>query len=226
MNAEIANNNSKLVVPGLAGELKTVKAGEKTALPETLKLYAADGSVTDETVTYQLKDSALSKTVTLKNGNILVPAGSGLTQVELTATAGSNSADVTVQVVEKTYTYNIYFYDSIEAHMSTDAADIWMWENNGKNLPVGKFTELVTLDDGNQWLKATVTTSATDIGFIPRSAGEWKWQTANFNYNNKDKQDEVSLYVVNGDETVYTKLPEIKEARNRYVVVELSLIHI
>lgn len=220
LNAEIANGNSKLVVPGLASESKTVKAGEKTALPETLKLYAADGSVTDETVTYQLKDSALSKTVTLEDGNIRVPAGSGLTQIELTATAGSETAIVTVQVVEKMYTYNIYFYDSIEAHMSTDAADIWMWENNGKDLPVGKFTELVTLDDGNKWLKATVTTSATDIGFIPRSAGEWKWQTANFNYNNKDKQDEVSLYVVNGDETVYTKLPEIKEARNRYVVVE------
>lgn len=220
LNGEIINNNSKLVVPGLAGQSETVKAGEKTALPQTLKLYAADGSVSDESVTYQLKDSSLEKKVTLEDGNILVPAGSGLTQVELTATAGSETAIVTVQVVEKMYTYNIYFYDSNEAHMSTDAADIWMWENKGGNLPVGKFTELVTMEDGNQWLKATVTTSATDIGFIPRSAGEWKWQTANFNYNNKDKQDEVSLYVVNGDETVYTELPEIKEARKRYVVVE------
>lgn len=220
LNTETADGNSKLIVPGLAGESVTVKAGETTALPQTLKLYAADGSASDEAVTYQLKDSSLNTKVTLSDGNILVPAGSGLTQVELTATAGSETAIVTVQVVEKMYTYNIYFYDSNEAHMSTDAADIWMWENKGGNLPVGKFTELVTLEDGNQWLKATVTTSATDIGFIPRSAGEWKWQTANFNYNNKDKQDEVSLYVVNGDESVYTSLPEIKEARKRYVVVE------
>lgn len=217
-NSEILDGNSKVVVPGLENKKLEVTAGEELTLPK-LTLYLADGTTKEENVTYTLKEA--NSKVSLKDGKLSVEKNSGIKEIKLEAKAGNETSEVTVNVVEEQYTYNIYFYDQkFPERVNVGAADIWMWEDGGGNLPVGTFTEKVKLADGNEWLKAEVVTSAKSIGFIPRSVGAWTWQTENHYYNNADGKKTVDLYVVNGDKNTYTSLPEIKELRERYVVVE------
>lgn len=220
-NESFIGENSKVVVPGLSADTVEAIAGEAKQLPETLKLYKADGAETDEIVTYSLKDSSLGEKVTLKGNTISVKKGSGIKTVALLATAGSETSEVTVNVVESIYTYNVYYYDSTAEHMDITKADIHNWEVGGKaDLPVGNFNELVKLSDGNNWLKGTIKTSAKNIGMIVRSYGEWKWQTDNHLYNNENEAKSTDIYIVFGDKNTYTQLPEIKEQRKRYVMVE------
>lgn len=216
------NGDSKVVVPGLSAATVEAIAGKAQQLPETLKLYKADGTETDEIVTYSLKDSSLGEKVTLKGNTISVKRGSGITTVTLLATTtGSETSEVTVNVVESIYTYNVYYYDSNAEHMDIAKADIHNWEVGGKaDLPVGTFNEVVKLTDGNNWLKGTIKTSAKNIGMIVRSFGEWKWQTDNHLYNNENEAESTDIYIVYGDKNTYTQLPEIKEQRERYVMVE------
>lgn len=75
-------------------------AGKNFELPKTLKLYNNDGTSSDENVSYTLKDLSLSDKVTLTDKTINVKKGSGITTVELTATAGNETSDVIVNVVE------------------------------------------------------------------------------------------------------------------------------
>ncbi len=219
-NESTIDGNSKVVVPGLSVATVEAIAGKEKQLPETLQLYKADGTATAETVTYSLKDSSLNKMVTLNGNTISVKKGSGIKTVALLATAGSETSEVTVNVVESIYTYNVYYYDSNAEHMDITKADIHNWEVDGKNLPVGTFNEVVKLSDGNNWLKGTIKTSAKNIGMIVRSFGEWKWQTDNHLYNNENEAESTDIYIVYGDKNTYTQLPEIKEQRERYVMVE------
>lgn len=214
------DGNSKVVVPGLSVDTVEAIAGKAKQLPETLKLYKADGTETDEIVTYSLKNSSQAENVTLDNGNITVKKGSGIQTVTLIAAAGSETSEVTVNVVESIYTYNVYYYDSTAEHMDITKADIHNWEVGVGDLPAGKFDEVVTLDDGNKWLKGTIKTSVKNIGLIVRSGADWKWQTDNHLYNNENEAASTDIYIVYGDKNTYTHLPEIKEQRERYVMVE------
>lgn len=121
------------------------------------------------------------------------------------------------------YQYTVYYYDATAAHMSTEATDLWAWEVGGGNIGPFSFSECETLSDGNSWLKASFTSSATEIGLIPRSAGSWDWQTGNHYISNTDKASEMTVFIVYGDDSnTYTEIPSIKEVRNRYVVVEYN----
>lgn len=219
-NDSTFNGNSKVVVPGLSVATVEAIAGNEKQLPETLQLYTADGTVTDEKVTYSLKNNSQTENVTLKNGTITVKKGSGIKTVALLATAGSETSEVTVNVVESIYTYNVYYYDFNDEHMGVDKADIWNYEDGGDTLPVGTFNEVVTLSDENKWLKGTIKTSVKNISLIVRSAGEWKWQAETHVYNNENEAESTDIYIVYGDKNTYTQLPEIKEQRERCVMVE------
>lgn len=219
-NDSTINGNSKVVVPGLSVATVEAIAGKEKQLPETLQLYKADGTATDEKVTYSLKNNSQTENVTLKNGTITVKKGSGIKTVALLATAGSETSEVTVNVVESIYTYNVYYYDFNDEHMGVDKADIWNYEDGGDTLPVGTFNEVVTLSDENKWLKGTIKTSVKNISLIVRSAGEWKWQAETHVYNNENEAESTDIYIVYGDKNTYTQLPEIKEQRERCVMVE------
>lgn len=124
--------------------------------------------------------------------------------------------------VPASYIYNVYYYDANEEHMSVDAADMHVWEDGGDDIGNLNFSELVEIE-GNQWLKGTIYTTATKLGIIPRSIGEWKWQTGNHYYDNTEKALETNLYIVYGDDAnTYTEVPTIKELRKRTVVVEYN----
>lgn len=217
-NSEIKDGNSKLVVPGLESKTLTVTEGAALELPDKLNLYKADGTEEQVSVTYKLKDK--NDKVTLKDNSLEVAKKSGIKEVKLVATAGSETSEITAKVVAEQYTYNIYFYDSYAAHMDVNAADVHMWEVGIGDIGDILFTEKVKLSDGNEWLKASITTDAKNIGMIPRSKGEWSWKTVDHTFNNTDAKKTVDLYIVNGDENTYTKLPAIKEQRERKVIVE------
>lgn len=218
VNPEDKNGNSKLVVPGLESKALTVTEGSALELPDKLNLYKADGNEEQVGVTYKLKDT--NDKVTLDGNKLTVVKKSGIKEVKLVATAGSETSEITAKVVAEQYTYNIYFYDSNAAHMDVNAADVHMWEIGGSAIEPVSFTEKVKLSDGNEWLKASITTDLKNIGMIPRSKGEWSWQTDNHTFNNTDANKTVDLYIVYGDKNTYTKLPAIKEQRERKVIVE------
>ena len=217
-NSEIKDGNSKLVVPGLESKTLTVTEGSALELPDKLNLYKADGNEEQVGVTYKLKDT--NDKVTLDGNKLTVAKKSGIKEVKLVATAGSETSEITAKVVAEQYTYNIYFYDSNAAHMDVNAADVHMWEIGGPDIEPASFTEKVKLDDGNEWLKASITTDLKNIGMIPRSKGGWSWQTENHTFNNADAKKSVDLYIVYGDKNTYTELPAIKEQRERKVIVE------
>lgn len=218
-NTPSSGGNSKLVVPGLESKTLTVTEGTALELPDKLNLYKADGTEEQVGVSYTLKDT--NAKVTLKDNKLTVDKKSGIKEVKLVATAGSETSEITAKVVAEQYTYNIYFYDSYAAHMDVNAADVHMWEIGGDDMEPASFTEKVKLDDGNEWLKATVSTAAKNIGMIPRAKGTWgSWQTENHTFNNTAAEKSVDLYIVNGDKNTYTELPAIKEQRERKVIVE------
>lgn len=218
VNENMLDGNSKVVVAGLSNGSFDVKRGEEFELPETLALYDEDGTKTDAEVSYALETA--SDDIVLDGTTILVKEGTTVETVKLVATAGTETSIVTLAVKDQVFTYHIYFFGSVEAHRAVDAADLWAWEDKGANLGPVAFTEAVDID-GKTWIRADLVTSATNIGLIPRSAGCWEWQTGNHYYNNENKEEEVNLYIVEGDDTnTYTEVPEVKEARSRFVMVE------
>lgn len=220
-NSATTDGNSKLVVPGLEDKvIDAVKKNEATKLPATLKCYAKDGTVTDAPVDYSLK--AENKNVSLSGNTITVKGAYAEKTLALDAkTADGKQSTVTLNLVDKTYTYTIYYYDFNEAHMSTSAADLWLWETGAAAPKEGTaFTSTERLDDGNTWLKTVVTLSYTNVSIIPRAAGGWSWQSNTIEYANTDGKGNVTLYITSNGKEAYTSIPKLVAPRERYVMVE------
>lgn len=120
------------------------------------------------------------------------------------------------------YNYTVYYYDFNEAHMDVSATELHVWdEAAGKDLDPVSFTEIVQLEDGRQWMKAEFSTGSTYLGVIPHSMGGWEWQTSNHYVDNTAQEENVSVYIIYGDEAhTYTELPSIEDQEKRYVIVE------
>lgn len=220
-NSATTDGNSKLVVPGLEDKvIDAVKKNEATKLPATLKCYAKDGTVTDAPVDYSLKEE--NNNVSLSGNTITVKGAYAEKTLALHAkTADGKQSTVTLNLVDKTYTYTIYYYDFNEAHMSTSAADLWLWETGAAAPKEGTaFTSTERLDDGNTWLKTVVTLSYTNVSIIPRAAGGWSWQSNTIKYANTDGKGNVTLYITSNGKEAYTSMPELVAPRERYVMVE------
>lgn len=220
-NSATTDGNSKLVVPGLEDKvIDAVKKNEATKLPATLKCYAKDGTVTDAPVDYSL--IAENENVSLSGNTITVKGAYAEKTLALDAkTADGKQSTVTLNLVDKTYTYTIYYYDFNEAHMSTSAADLWLWETSGAGAKEGTpFTSTEKLSDGNTWLKTVVTLSYTNVSIIPRAAGGWSWQSNTIEYANTDGKGNVTLYITSNGKEAYTSIPELVAPRERYVMVE------
>ena len=220
-NSATTDGNSKLVVPGLEDKvIDAVKKNEATKLPATLKCYAKDGTVTDAPVDYSLKEE--NENVSLSGNTITVKGAYAEKTLALDAkTADGKQSTVTLNLVDKTYTYTIYYYDFNEAHMSTSAADLWLWETSGAGAKEGTpFTSTEKLSDGNTWLKTVVTLSYTNVSIIPRAAGGWSWQSNTIEYVNTDGKGNVTLYITSNGKEAYTSIPELVAPRERYVMVE------
>ena len=219
-NNRVSGTNSVLIVPGLVdGEANATKANE-TALPEILTLWNEDGTSSETAVTYSLKTP--DQNITLNGNKIKIGNGYTGQNVELTAEAeNGQTSDFVVHVKEKNYTYTIYYYDFDKTHMSKDASDLWIWEENGAGASEGtSFAKTETLSDGNEWLRAEVTLPYKDLQIIPRSKGEWKWQKDTISYSNSAGTENVTLYIVSNSKQAYTEIPELVAPRSRYVMIE------
>ena len=215
--------NSAVVVPGLSNGEVAPEKGIETDLPATLNLYTAGTlDIATPAVTYTLDDSTLADVVTIDNTNHKITVAKTCTKTEftLTATDGTNTSKLYVKPQDKVYTYTIYYYDFIAEHMKTDASQIWAWAVDEASITdANDFSGLETLSDGNSWLKAVIKTPSVNIGFKARSYGDWTWETSNWYYKNTAKEENVTLYIVNGDARVYTSIPELVAPRERHIMV-------
>lgn len=117
------------------------------------------------------------------------------------------------------YQYTIYYLDA--NHKSVDGASLWIWSDNVNGTQYF-FQETEELTDGNAWLKAEVSSDHEVLYIIPRAYDDWSWQDVDKSYDNEQKQENVTLYLVNGDTKAYTEIPDIVERESRYVIVEYS----
>ena len=219
-NDAVTDGNSRLVVPGLESKNLEAVAGKDLELPKTLKLYSSDGTSSDEKVSYTLKDSPLKDKVTLTDETINVKKGSGITTVELTATAGNETSDVIVNVVEKQYKVTINMY-SPDFEMKAGVSDVYIYDKNGSGkefVPLNETEE----DSANNvtWLQGTVLVSFNSLGIIGRpTAGSWDGQDSNQYYVIDEEKSEITLWYVFGKKPV-TEKPVITKADPRYLCLE------
>ena len=219
-NNRVSGENSVLIVPGLADGKADAMKGIETTLPEKLTLWSEDGTSSEAPVTYSLKTA--NKDITLNGNSIIIGKSYAGQTVELTAEAeNGQTSDFVVNVTEKLYTYTIYYYDFDATHMSENASDLWIWEENGAGATEGtSFAKTETLSDGNEWLRAEVKLPYKDLQIIPRSKGEWKWQKDTISYSNSAGTENVTLYIVSNSKQAYTEIPELVAPRSRYVMIE------
>lgn len=231
--------NSILIIAGLANSKVTMNRGiGKVELPAKLNLFDEAGVASEVAVTYALSDETKNAAykdavkVTEEQGkayvNITEAFPEDVTEFTLTAAdANENTSKITVNIVDKTYKYTIYYYDKYPSHMSEDATDLWIWENGGSAGNVAyTFEGKETLNESDVWLKATVEVPYTNLGIIARSYDGWYWQDEDRTYSNTEEKEEVTLYYVFGQDisTTYpTELPApVKEPDPRYLVVEYT----
>lgn len=222
-NDAMTDGNSRLVVPGLESKNMEALAGKDLELPKTLKLYGDDGTSSDETVSYTLKDPSLSDKVTLKDETINVKKGSGIKTVDLIATAGNEKSDVTVNVVQKQYKVTINMY-SQDLEMKPGVSDIYIFENGGSNNNNTTVTLNKTVEDTENnvtWVQGTVTVPYNSLGIIARDqAGTWDGgQDGNRFYTIDENTSEVTLWYVYG-KTPVTEKPTITKEDPRYFYLE------
>ncbi|MGN0343296.1 MAG: alpha-amylase family glycosyl hydrolase [Roseburia sp.] len=225
-NSRAAGNNSLVVVPGLTDGSLEVEKGVAAALPE-LTLYTTDGTPSTANPTYQVITEAAKDYVTIADGKVTVSEGFTGDSFQIKATEGTATSTITVKVVQKMYTYTIYYYDWTADHMATGASALWIWQDGGAGGVEYPFTDKVELADGNNWLKAEVKVSYYDkIKLIPKVASTdrnnpvWTWQGKTYSFSNSSQEDEATIYIVSNKSKVYTSLPELTPPRDRYVEIE------
>ena len=219
-NDAMTDGNSRLVVPGLESKNMEALAGKDLELPKTLKLYGDDGTSSDETVSYTLKDPSLSDKVTLKDETINVKKGSGIKTVDLIATAGNEKSDVTVNVVQKQYKVTINMY-SPDFEMKSGVSDVYIYNKNGAEKEFVPLNNTIEDTENNvTWLQGTTYVSFNSLGIIGRpTAGSWDGQDSNQYYVINEEKSEIILWYVFGKKPVIKK-PLITKADPRYLCLE------
>lgn len=221
-NDAVTGDNSRLVVPGLESKNLEALAGKDFELPKTLKLYNNDGTSSDENVSYTLKDLSLSDKVTLTDKTINVKKGSGITTVELTATAGNETSDVIVNVVEKQYKVTIYMY-SPDFEMKAGVSDVYIYNKKGAEKEFVPLNNTIEDTENNvTWLQGTTYVSFNSLGIIGKPVAgstSWNGQDGNRYYVIDEKESEVTLWYVFG-KTPVTEKPTITKEDPRYFYLE------
>ncbi len=174
-NPDVKNGNSVFTISGLsapAGKL-SVKKGESLELPATLTYYGPDGATEDKAVAYEIANAAGASV----DGTVLsVDADYEGDTVILTAkTSDGFSIPVTVSVVDKMYDVTVYYYYARNTSPSIEDSDIYLFNTEDAEVNnIMEFTETYTDDDGNVWLKGTISIPYNKIGAIARlTKGSW-----------------------------------------------------
>ncbi len=214
----LENGNSQLIIPGLSDASMDVVTGDSATLPEKLTLYAEDGKTTEVEVTYAFKDTPPEGIKLDKNTLTIDKSAKAQTFVLTASDKDNHTSDVTIDVSDTIYTYNIYYFDWNSSHMDPSKADMHYWKPKGADFDPISFTGTKEID-GKTWLTATVTTSLTSFGLIPRSKGGWDWKTSDHIVDNQKKANPCDIYIVYGDEATYYELPELPDEQPRKLYV-------
>lgn len=198
-----------------------VEKGVDIALPATGTYYAGNtqGSKTEGVnVTY----TAVSEGITVSGTTLKVPTSYKGTDVTIRVAYKGVTKNITIPVVDKVYTYTIYYHDFSASHMAADASSLWIWQEGGADGVLYNFSGTEQLSDENTWLKATVKLPYyKNIRIIPKNYGDtWSWQTDTISYDNTAKNENVTLYITSNSKEAYTTIPELVKPRERYVMVE------
>uniref|UniRef100_UPI004055EA22 type I pullulanase n=1 Tax=Agathobacter sp. TaxID=2021311 RepID=UPI004055EA22 len=241
---ESGNVNSIIYIPGLVDTTLTdaVPKGTPTNLPTEIESLNADGTKGTTSVTWSVADeykdyatiSAADdtgvQTITVtkdcvKTSIVLVAASTE------EATTEADTANVTVNLEETTYTYTIYAYSTDASHMSADNAALWIWDKAaGAAGSEYAFTTTETLSDGNKWLKVEVPLNyGEELGVILKSKGKWAsdeggWQSGDLSYANTTGAVTNTFYIadIGGSVGVYTNIDDVPKTETNYVIVEYT----
>lgn len=216
-NESTSGGNSLVYISGLSDVTCEVEAGNALELPKTLKLYDTLGNASDVEPVYAVED-VYKDMLEVKDGKIEIPSDFMVEKFEVVAKYEDYASTVTVNVQTNLYNYTLYYYDT--ANQAKDSASLWVWSDNVNGTQY-YFDEEVTLDDGNTWLKSTVSVAYEKLYIIPRDYDSWDWQDVDKSFENVEKAKDISLYIVKGDTTVYTDIPDVNAQKDsRYVIVE------
>ena len=217
-NENERNGNSVFYVSGLKGKSIDAEAGSDVALPETLKLFDENGVATDVKPQYSIEDT-YKDTLSIKDGKIAIPSDFTEEQFNVIAAYNDYTADVCVNIKSGLYTYTIYYLDNM--HKDVNSSSLWIWTDNVNGTQYF-FDDTEELEDGNTWLKAEVKVPFEKLCIIPRAHDDWSWQDTDKTFNNSEKDKNITLYLLKGDQTVYTSIPEAVEKDSRYVIIEYN----
>lgn len=217
-NEAYSGGNNVCYVSGMQGATLDVEAGSEVTLPESLKMFDENGVATDVTPTYTVEEQ-YKEVLKVEDGKIAVPKTFTTEYFKVVASYESYTADVYVNVKANVFTYTMYYLD--ENHQDTSAASLWIWSDDVNGTQY-YFDSAEVLEDGKTWLKAEVKLPFEVLYIIPRAYADWSWQDADKAFDNSAQNKNVTLYLVNGDTTVYTELPDLKEKEYRYIIVEYS----
>ena len=192
-----------------------IQKGVEAELPATCTYFDGKGNkVENAAVTYSVNTEGAS----IKDGKLLVEDTYEAETVIISATANGFTKEFELKVVSVLYNYTIYYYNP---EYNKDTLDLWLWNKEGAGATEGTlFTGEEVLEDGNTWLKADLKLSYTSLGIIPRSKGAWNYKDNERYYVNETAAKDTTLYIVVGDQGIYTTLPEIKTVEKRYLIVE------
>ncbi len=217
-NEAQSSGNSLCVVSGLESTTLDVEAGSEVVLPTSLRMFDENGTASDVTPEYTIEEQ-YQGTLTVVDGKIAVPSNFTAESFKVIASYGEYSSEVVVNVQANVYTYTIYYLDN--NHQDVSSASLWIW-SDGVNGTQYFFTDKEELEDGNTWLKAEVAVPFDGLYMIPRAHDDWSWQDVDKSFDNTEAQKNVTLYLMNGDTTAYTSIPDAVEKEYRYVIVEYN----
>ena len=204
-----------------------VEKGVDIALPATGTYYAGDtqGSKTEGVdVTY----TAVSEGITVSGTTLKVPTSYKGTDVTIRATYNGVKKDITIPVVDKLFTFTIYYYnEDLSTETDMGKVDLWMWGA----VPVPKAAYVFKdkeYDETNgvTWFKQQITVDAgkigKEVGLKARYNNTKGWDggsdTADRSFTISGDENEV-LYYVDGSDPVHEK-PVIKQTEKRYLVLD------
>ncbi len=203
-NKELADGNSKLIVPGLNLDLLPVKVEKNTSYPLEANLVKKDGSIQKiSQLTWSLKEKV--EGIELINGQLIVHENvKANDSFILVGEKDGEKAEKKIEIVGDMYTYTINYYRLDENY---EKWDLWIY-NSG--LQDGGFSFTKEENDPFKFISGEFSFPEKDITIIPRK-GNWETQdTENTIAIAEGKQMEEAWIIEGLDTVFYSKEEAIK----------------
>lgn len=194
--------------------------GKETELETSAKYYDGNSETpADVTITYALESPVQG--VTLNDNKITVDSAAAITSIAVVASYSGFDKKITIPVVDKEYTVNIYMY-SQDLEMTPGVSDIYIYEDGGSNKVFMDLTKTYEDTENNvTWVGGTVKIPFTKLGIIARDkAGSWDdGQDGNQYYEIDPDVEEITLWYEYG-KTPTTEKPTITWTAQRWFYLE------